>query len=109
MSWVSFFFSSRRLHTISKRDWSSDVCSSDLSTYGEIPYVKTSRARQDRGGGTWLHPKLAVVYARWLSVEFSVWCDARSEERRVGKECECRSERTDDDNEDSWKQNYGYS
>src|SRR5699024_8236110 len=25
-----FFFSSRRRHTISKRDWSSDVCSSDL-------------------------------------------------------------------------------
>src|SRR6266513_3315050 len=28
-SW-SFFFSSRRRHTRSKRDWSSDVCSSDL-------------------------------------------------------------------------------
>src|SRR5207249_7693466 len=28
----SFFFSSRRRHTISKRDWSSDVCSSDLAT-----------------------------------------------------------------------------
>src|SRR5699024_11226282 len=26
----SFFFSSRRRHTRSKRDWSSDVCSSDL-------------------------------------------------------------------------------
>src|SRR5690349_6588792 len=26
----SFFFSSRRRHTISLRDWSSDVCSSDL-------------------------------------------------------------------------------
>src|SRR6266536_1622746 len=26
-----FFFSSRRRHTISTRDWSSDVCSSDLS------------------------------------------------------------------------------
>src|SRR5438067_5720415 len=26
---VSFFFSSRRRHTRSKRDWSSDVCSSD--------------------------------------------------------------------------------
>src|SRR6478672_11086967 len=25
-----FFFSSRRRHTISDRDWSSDVCSSDL-------------------------------------------------------------------------------
>src|SRR6266513_3860099 len=27
-----FFFSSRRRHTRSKRDWSSDVCSSDLRT-----------------------------------------------------------------------------
>src|SRR6266704_3769668 len=27
---ISFFFSSRRRHTRSKRDWSSDVCSSDL-------------------------------------------------------------------------------
>src|SRR5699024_11761090 len=27
---VSFVFSSRRRHTSSKRDWSSDVCSSDL-------------------------------------------------------------------------------
>src|SRR6266513_4670347 len=29
-----FFFSSRRRHTISKRDWSSDVCSSDLRQLG---------------------------------------------------------------------------
>src|SRR5207249_4996273 len=28
-----FFFSSRRRHTRSKRDWSSDVCSSDLAIY----------------------------------------------------------------------------
>src|SRR5699024_11737981 len=27
------FFSSRRRHTISKRDWSSDVCSSDLLSH----------------------------------------------------------------------------
>src|SRR5207249_9250608 len=27
----AFFFSSRRRHTSSKRDWSSDVCSSDLA------------------------------------------------------------------------------
>src|SRR5207249_8589788 len=31
-----FFFSSRRRHTRSKRDWSSDVCSSDLSPSGVI-------------------------------------------------------------------------
>src|SRR3989440_2450764 len=29
---LAFFFSSRRRHTISDRDWSSDVCSSDLWT-----------------------------------------------------------------------------
>src|SRR5699024_11324518 len=29
----SFFFSSRRRHTRSKRDWSSDVCSSDLRDF----------------------------------------------------------------------------
>src|SRR5207249_7502882 len=29
-----FFFSSRRRHTRSKRDWSSDVCSSDLVVIG---------------------------------------------------------------------------
>lgn len=34
--------------------------------------VRTSRGRT---GGTWLHPKLAVVFARWLDVEFAVWAD----------------------------------
>src|SRR5699024_11797823 len=31
-----FFFSSRRRHTRSKRDWSSDVCSSDLRPPEEL-------------------------------------------------------------------------
>lgn len=44
-------------------------------TYGKIPYVETSRARADRGGGTWLHPKLAVRFSRWLDVDFEIWCD----------------------------------
>src|SRR5690606_39796467 len=36
-SCVYFFFSSRRRHTRFSRDWSSDVCSSDLSYYA-LPY-----------------------------------------------------------------------
>src|SRR2546430_16038200 len=32
-----FFFSSRRRHTRFDCDWSSDVCSSDLSGHGPIP------------------------------------------------------------------------
>src|SRR5699024_12860343 len=31
-----FFFSSRRRHTRSKRDWSSDVCSSDLTHHFNV-------------------------------------------------------------------------
>ena len=27
--------------------------------------------------GTWLHPKLAIDFARWLSPEFAVWCDTQ--------------------------------
>lgn len=27
------------------------------------------------GGGTWIHPKLAIKLARWISVDFELWCD----------------------------------
>jgi len=35
-------------------------------------YLKTKRGAS---GGTWLHPRLAVAFARWLDVDFAVWCD----------------------------------
>jgi hypothetical protein len=34
--------------------------------------VQTSKGR---AGGTWLHPKMAVGFARWLNVDFAVWAD----------------------------------
>src|SRR5699024_11232771 len=37
-----FFFASRRLHTISKRDWSSDVCSSDLTPITARKYIASN-------------------------------------------------------------------
>src|SRR5438105_10104951 len=44
-----FFFSSRRRHTRSTRDWSSDVCSSDL---GELDHLHQAfLARRTPGGG----------------------------------------------------------
>src|SRR5699024_12184610 len=83
MSTLCFFFSSRRRHTRSKRDWSSDVCSSDLSlhpfagdadegvqggdTLGDVAHV-------GRGGDRAERPPQGT----------------RSEERRVGKECRSR-------------------
>ncbi|HBP1896764.1 TPA: DNA-binding protein [Pseudomonas aeruginosa] len=33
------------------------------------------RGQRGRGGGTWLHPKLAVAFARWISPDFAVWAD----------------------------------
>ncbi|CAK0747034.1 hypothetical protein CCP3SC1_1680006 [Gammaproteobacteria bacterium] len=50
--------------------------------YGKIPYSKTRRGGdtrtipgKSRNGGTWLHPKLGVLFARWLDIDFAIWCD----------------------------------
>ena len=40
-----------------------------------IGLVKTKAGAPIHGGGTWLHPKLAVFFARWLNVNFAVWAD----------------------------------
>ena len=44
-----------------------------LAKCGKIPQLV--RTQRGRNGGTWIHPKLAVAFARWLSVDFAVWCD----------------------------------
>src|SRR5438105_12233398 len=44
--WYFFFFSSRRRHTRSTRDWSSDVCSSDLSALNRPSQSLLTRAMQ---------------------------------------------------------------
>ena len=32
-------------------------------------------SRQGNGGGTWVHPQVAVDLARWISAPFAVWMD----------------------------------
>src|SRR5206468_7076408 len=73
-----FFFSSRRRHTRSDRDWSSDVCSSDLG----LALVSAAIALLCVGALTML------VRDRWHPPEIK--SAERSEERRVGKECRSR-------------------
>src|SRR5699024_11733113 len=85
-----FFFSSRRRHTRSKRDWSSDVCSSDLDPYGEIgtggPFLCPMAGREEREPHLEnAHP--AGYRRRHRRVPHLEAVPARSEERRVGKEC----------------------
>ena len=41
---------------------------------GEL--VRIRQGGNPREQGTWLHPKLAVDFARWLNPDFAVWCDS---------------------------------
>src|SRR2546421_1397164 len=89
-----FFFSSRRRHTRSDRDWSSDVCSSDLPP-DRTWLILTEKAKSCPAGaepclgspgdeGHWKADlRGAIIYASWRLIQ-------RSEERRVGKECRSR-------------------
>src|SRR5437868_9529486 len=94
---LSFFISSRRRHTRSKRDWSSDVCSSDLEACCSFNSPKKSRSYA-------LHSSLGMTSANHFRAVFtSAGCTTfwsallpqllRSEERRVGKECSSGSGR----------------
>src|SRR5699024_11245540 len=88
LSNLAFFFSSRRRHTRSKRDWSSDVCSSDL---GHI--------RGCFGIGQLLVLRI-LIYTQDLMSPVTAWLMEldhirRSEERRVGKEPRSRRSQRD--------------
>jgi len=45
----------------------------------ENQLVKVKKGSSANGGGTWLHPKLAIDFARWLNPDFAVWCDMQIE------------------------------
>ena len=45
----------------------------------EIQLVIVKKGGNVAESGTWLHPKLAIDFARWLSPEFAVWCDEQIE------------------------------
>src|SRR5206468_7076517 len=87
---VVFFFSSRRRHTRSDRDWSSDVCSSDLQFIKSGPVsMPASRSAMDTGPDLMncgRFPTTETTFTGWSLRE-------RSEERRVGKECRARGAR----------------
>src|SRR5690554_4615355 len=46
---IFFFFSSRRRHTRCGRDWSSDVCSSDMVCYNDQITLMILEALRDEG------------------------------------------------------------
>src|SRR5690606_41178531 len=93
-STVCFFFSSRRRHTRFSRDWSSDVCSSDLVfVFTDRPYTLFVPVRQGEvleAGTDELGLRLRVIAGNRVGVHDDDLAAYRSEERRVGKEWRCR-------------------
>src|SRR5690349_24675375 len=83
-----FFFSSRRRHTRSLRDWSSDVCSSDLENVDNADILEP-QGNQPQQGGRRHREDQAPDGRRKNGACHAANC-VRSEERRVGKECRSR-------------------
>src|SRR5690606_40470573 len=89
-----FFFSSRRRHTRFSRDWSSDVCSSDLAIGGETTVELVVEHRgQPAAAGLLRHGYHGQAVGGDPDVDLllgggagDVVGEHRSEERRVGKE-----------------------
>src|SRR3546814_1288685 len=85
--WFFFFFKQKTAYEMRISDWSSDVCSSDL-----VPY--TRGAETSRPFADLIAEARALVAggAREITL-LGQNVNARSEERRVGKECvsTCRS------------------
>src|SRR3712207_7446099 len=89
-----FFFSSRRRHTRYWRDWSSDVCSSDLRVQpiyvspGHLIDLEGAVDLTLRCDGGYRQPE--PTRRAHLLVNALRRGERRSEERRVGKECRSR-------------------
>src|SRR5437870_9235634 len=100
--WFFFFFSSRRRHTRWPRDWSSDVCSSDLVLFGGGDVLINNIAWLARrlpffavaGTGAYRVRPVFVDDVARLAVDAGRRED-RSEERRVGKEWRGRGGRAE--------------
>lgn len=54
--------------------------------------------------GTWLHPKLAIHFARWLDPKFAVWCDEQIEALLNGKVSDGPAAKTTADDRTSLRQ-----
>src|SRR5699024_12023367 len=102
------FFSSRRRHTRSKRDWSSDVCSSDLFFLLRLELQaafagalgQLSHAAMENIAAAVKHDLFNALGLGALShghadLAGSFLVAGRSEERRVGRECSSRGAEID--------------
>src|SRR2546429_3115514 len=91
-----FFFSSRRRHTRCSRDWSSDVCSSDLDDFEDAPDGAATEQLKIQQRLFEFNFKVDTLKGSLFRSDpdkkkpDTLLVELRSEERRVGKECRSR-------------------
>src|SRR3546814_10494581 len=100
LDWFVFFFKQKTAYEMRISDWSSDVCSSDLTAltgldflgFGLPPGSPSLGELLSQGKNNLQAPWLGLTAFFTLAVMLSLLI-FRSEERRVGKECvsTCRS------------------
>ncbi len=88
--WLQQYETLDYMCALSKRVFSNSVPEQELIKINGLPVRNAStrakilriakstglvKTKAGTGGGTWLHPKMAVRFARWLSVDFEIWCD----------------------------------
>src|SRR3546814_14894382 len=86
-----FFFKQKTAYEMRISDWSSDVCSSDLGRSSVSIQSAAAAAIEAASAGSM--PRICISPRNWAMPPGRAASAARSEERRVGKECvsTCRS------------------
>lgn len=82
--WLELDSTKEYIRKLSARMAESNVGKSDIS-------LVVTRRGNSKASGTWLHPKLAVKFARWLSVDFEIWCDEQIDALLRGEHAASRS------------------
>src|SRR3546814_2444799 len=82
-----FFFKQKTAYEMRISDWSSDVCSSDLTSLAYSSYVGVIGTGRIKRGRIKPNTPVAVVNRDGTVRNGRVLQVLRSEERRVGKEC----------------------
>ncbi len=52
----------------------------DPELIGNGDFIVVRKGGRPQEQGTWIHRKLIIAFARWLSPDFAVWCDLTIEE-----------------------------
>jgi hypothetical protein len=71
--WLFPTDNSNALKSVIEQNQDVSVALKSVTEQNQLVIVKGGST--ENGGGTWLHPKLAVNFARWLNADFAVWCD----------------------------------